>query len=142
MVEEYSTIYLKLSSLRELTQEEKKVIPEFKYVTLNESIYNDGETTITVPKGFLTDGSSGPTPDWGRSWLFHDWLYAVQKIDNGNKITRDQADAIYKRILIFENLNFASWLACKLFKLNPFWVWSRAWRRSGERGAKFYNDYI
>lgn len=29
-----------------------------------------------------------------------------------------------------------------LIKLNPFWVFSRAWRNSGNRGAQFISDFI
>lgn len=60
--------------LRSLSEETET---EYKYVTIAEYrlVMPDGRMII-VPPGFLTDGSS-KSPDLGKSWIFHDWLYAT-----------------------------------------------------------------
>lgn len=118
---------------------------QFKYMTTKKSwvkfLYTppgdeDGEIEkrkIVVPKGFLTDGSSGG-PDWGCSWLFHDYLYASHSAD-GHWYTREEADQLMYEILSFERHTGYKYLFKFALWLNPFYAFSRAWEKSGERGV-------
>ena len=62
-----------------------------------------GEDTITIPKGFQFDGNSTLIsrfdPAYVAAALVHDYLYRIPKFDSGKKITREQADIIYYKIL-------------------------------------------
>lgn len=122
--------------IRRLTLNEKRHYPLYKYVTEGESKYTYGDHTIVVPKDFLTDGSSGG-PDYGRSWLFHDYLYATHQFTSGQECTRKEADRVMERVLRHENIGWYCWAFVKVSKINPFWLFSRAWRKSGGRGAEF-----
>lgn len=121
--------------LRKLTSAEKLVYPGYKYVTTSHFRYCKGDYIINVPKGFLTDGSSGG-PDYGSSWLFHDYLYATHRFTSGQPCTREQADSVMEEILYNERLSLYCWMFVKLSKLDPFWAFSRAWKTSGARGAQ------
>jgi hypothetical protein len=41
------------------------------------------ECKVTVPHNFLSDGAD-VAPDWGVSWLFHDYLYATHAVKKRN----------------------------------------------------------
>lgn len=110
----------------------------YKYVTEGICVWNHGNEKITVPKGFLTDGSSGG-PDFGFSWLIHDYLYSSHNI-NGRKITRQEADQIMADILKYERAPRYRRLVAFIFKCNPFWLCSRAWKKSGKRGPEFLSE--
>ena len=120
-------------TIRRLTREEQLLYPGFKYATINESRYKDDNCEIIVPSNYLNDGSSGG-PDYGRSWLFHDYLYCTHKFADGTPCTRAEADKIMSKILLFENLRIYNFLFTTIVKLNPFWIMSRAWNTSGKRG--------
>lgn len=117
--------------------------PGYKYVTCGESCWTTkkGEKII-IPSGFLTDGSTSG-PDVGFSWLFHDWLYATHKIGD-RIITKKEADEIMCEILAYERAPTLRKVVGFIFKLNPLWLVSRAWKTSGERGPEFYHqdDYF
>ena len=89
-----------------------------------------------MPKGFLTDGSSGG-PDWGCSWLFHDFLYATHAAE-GHWYTREEADQLMYDILAFERHTGYKYLFKFALWLNPFYAFSRAWTNSGNRGAVYH----
>jgi len=122
-------------TLRSLTSTEKMLYPQYKYVTTSEFSYRKGEFYVEVPRGFLTDGSSGG-PDYGNSWIFHDYLYATHCFTSGQSCTRQQADSVMEAVLRNERLNIYCWGFVKLAKLNPFWLFSRAWKSSGRRGPQ------
>lgn len=88
---------------------------------------------ICVPKGFLSDGSSG-TPDITFAWVFHDYLYATHRFTSGQECTRKEADDLMVTILKRNGHKFYGSLAAAAFYMNPFWVFSRAWNKSGARG--------
>ena len=46
---------------------------------------------VTVPIGFKCDGSTW-SPNIGWSWLFHDWLFANGKFDDGTPCKWRQAE--------------------------------------------------
>jgi hypothetical protein len=110
---------------------------------------------VVVPAGFLTDGNSGG-PDYGISWLFHDWLYAVHAVmdtDHNAEIscTREDADDLMSAIMEQEAERedtriegmFASWYEwgfSVVSRWNMFGLFGRAWLRSGKRGAEFAED--
>ena len=121
-------------TLRPLTEIEKLTYPKYKYITMSAFSYRKGDRYIEIPKGFLTDGSSGG-PDYGSSWLFHDYLYATHCFTRGGRCTREQADIVMENVLQSERMIFYCWIFVKLAKLNPFWLFSRAWKNSGLRGA-------
>jgi len=124
-------------SYRYLTLAERLEYPEFKYVTTSESKYIDGfGKTVVVPVGFLTDGSSGG-PDYGRSWLIHDYLYSTHQFTTGGKCTRNEADKIMEKILSHEGLKFYRLVFFIVVKINPCCVFSNTWNSSGDRGAMF-----
>ncbi len=80
--------------LRELTDEEKEGYKTaYNYTTTSEFKYECRDKEICVPIGFLTDGSSGG-PDYGSSWLFHDYLYACHKFTTGQDCSRMEADQL------------------------------------------------
>ena len=112
--------------------------PPYKYVTEGICVWTHNDEKITVPKGFLTDGSSGG-PDCGFSWLIHDFLYSTHKI-NGRTITRQEADKIMADILKYERASKYRRLVAFVFRCNPFWLCSRAWKSSGKRGAEFLHS--
>lgn len=110
--------------------------PYYKWVTLGESkwVCENGEVII-VPAGFLSDGSSGG-PDIGFSWLFHDYLYATHKIGD-RVITRKEADKVMASILRWERASLYRKAFVIVSRVNPFWLFSRAWKSSGKRGPEF-----
>lgn len=63
-----------IGQIRGLTDKETRIFPDskYKYIVLEEYecvvIRDQRIHRIRVPKGFLTDGSSGG-PDYGCSWL-------------------------------------------------------------------------
>lgn len=110
---------------------------------------------VDIPSGFLTDGSSGG-PDYGLSWLFHDYLYATHEVVNtwsNRKIscTRQEADALMSAVLRYESSKEKSEgdagmsLFAKFYRTgfswlsywNIGWLFSEAWESSGTRGAEF-----
>lgn len=111
----------------------------YKWCTMGLAEWKVNETEkIIIPKGFLTDGSSGG-PDFGFSWLFHDFLYRTHKIQ-GRQITRQEADKIMFEIMKFERVNKMYRQIVKIiFKLNPFFLCSKAWKESGRIGAEYLN---
>ncbi len=122
-------------TVRRLTGVERLIYPKYKYVTMSEFSYSNGDRQIQIPPGFLTDGSSGG-PDYGSSWLFHDYLYGTHFFTDGKACTRAEADKVMEIVLKNERLTVYCWLFVKLAKLNPFWLFSRAWKNGGERGAE------
>lgn len=112
----------------------------YKWCTMGLAEWKVSETEkIIIQRGFLTDGSSGG-PDNGFSWLFHDFLYCTHKIQ-GRQITRQEADKILFEIMKFERANKVYRQIVKaIFKLNPFWLCSKAWNESGRRGAEYIHS--
>lgn len=92
---------------------------------------------IVIPRGFLTDGMTSSPDNSGFAFLFHDYLYATHCIGE-RTITRQQADQIMCDILEFERAPLKHRFVAFIFKLNPFFLVSRAWKTSGKRGPEFY----
>jgi len=132
-----SSIEVVCGSLRLLTPEEiNRYDTVYKYVTTSPSIYKKGDKEIIVPVGFLTDGCTGG-PDYGRSWLIHDWLYATHEFSSGRPCSREEADEIMDEILNHENHRSYAALVRLISGNNIFSVFSDAWDSSGERGPEF-----
>ncbi len=125
-----------VGQIRELTDDEKKIYPDYKYVTISTFYCEYGDHHVNIPINFLTDGSSGG-PDYGWSWLFHDYLYATHEFTSGEKCTRTEADNLMNKILQNERLGIYRWLFMKVSWLNIFWLFSKAWDSSGKRGPTF-----
>lgn len=144
---------LLLGKIRQLTKEEKNKYAQYgyKYVVLSKfeaklSIIDlkspiiQNTLQITVPAGFLSDGSSGG-PDYGSSWIFHDYLYATHCFDDDTPCTREMADAIMTCILQrYDRMGIYCWLFTNLAWMNIFYLFSKAWDESGKRGAQFISD--
>lgn len=133
-----SCIKMILGGIRYLSVHEKQnyKLKEFEYVTTGDFYYEDNKgRCITIPVGFCSDGSSGG-PDWGFSWLFHDYLYSSHHIDS-RPLTRHEADEIMYCILEYERQYKYKIVFYYLSKLNIFWKFDKAWKKSGNRGAIF-----
>ena len=127
--------------IRRLRDSERDLVREttgnryYKWVTEGETIWKHGNETIRVPRGFLTDGSTGG-PDYSDAWLIHDWLYRTHKIEDRD-CTRQEADKIMIDVLKYQRHPVYAKLASFIFKTNPFWIITKAWERSGEQGPHF-----
>lgn len=133
-------------ALRPLTKEEKRKsvckANGYCWVVVREYVCilpDEAHNRITVPVGFLTDGSTGG-PDVGCAWLFHDWLYATHSFDNKTPCTRAKADQIMSAILQADRMTMYDRVARMLCRRNPFYLFSRAWTNSHRRGAQFLNE--
>jgi len=120
--------------LRCLTSEEKGS-SHYLYVVLRPFKFECNGYEVEVPRGFITDGSSGG-PDYGTSWLFHDYLYASHKFTSGQKCTRKNADEVMRKVLKSERLYIYCWIFAQLARINPLYKFSKAWTNSGKRGIK------
>lgn len=132
-------------SIRQLDDVEKDldICRKHNYTWVVEEPYEYHDESIgvhvTVPRGFLTDGASG-APDKGCSWIFHDYLYATHCFDGPIYCTREDADDIMKKILEKEDLDLYRSVVSLFTSLNPFWIFSRAWESSGQRGPQFLEE--
>jgi hypothetical protein len=125
---------------RLLTPDEKNQYnTKYKYVITEEYGFARGGCIITVPPGFLTDGSSGG-PDYGMSWIFHDWLYSTHCFDGDTECTRRQADHIMNMVLKQEGRGWYRFMFSTISWWNPIWSFSRAWNKSGVRGPEYLID--
>lgn len=91
--------------------------------------------TVTVPAGFLCDGSTGG-PDIGDSWVFHDWLYANHAWDGGVECTREQADALMYRVLKQEGQGLYARGFKALASCDCLGLFGRAWESGGSKGRE------
>lgn len=124
---------------RRLTVQEKQLYPSYKYVITQPYIlFLDNSKVLTVPRGFLTDGSSRG-PDLGTSWIFHDKLYANHQFDDGSMCLRATADRIMRDILQLEGYTLYSYayLAALFIFRRRF---RHAWRSSGRRGEEYLTE--
>lgn len=95
----------------------------------------DNLGNLTVAKGYLWDGSSGPTID-GKAdpvpSLVHDVLYEAMRSRRLHRSARAKADAIYRDLLIAHGM--PAWRA------NTRWVWLKvggAFAAAPVRGAQY-----
>lgn len=140
-------IKLVKGTVRNITHEEKKRYKTaYKYAVVEPYEYYNGNFCIIVKEGFLTDGATGG-PDFGCSWMFHDYLYATHEFTSGQPCTREQADEVMETIIKKEREEESILASCyavsfkyavsKLSYWNPCWCFSRAWNSSGERGPEY-----
>ena len=89
---------------------------------------------VTVPKGYESDGASGPAIDiWTKAWWVHDLLCERACWDDGTPCTGWQAANVLRDILLAEGRWIrahtwfvATWVfGCKRAAQNGFWPWSR-----------------
>ena len=144
------TLRITCGTIRALTREEKKQwdCQGYCWVVVTPYTYENATRKITVPAGFLTDGSSGGGPDYGCSWLFHDWLYSTHCFDSnddggGATCTREEADQVMSTVLI-NNERLSLYLSVFNFLsgVNLCYCFSRAWDGSGKRGPQYLEDAI
>lgn len=134
-------------TIRALTRAEKKpwASEGYCWVVVTPYSYQNNGICITVPSGFLTDGSTGG-PDCGCSWLFHDWLYATHCFDPKENeeihCSRSEADEIMKIILENERLSLYLKGFNFLSGIDFGWCFSRAWDSSGKRGPHLLVDEL
>lgn len=101
------------------------------FVLTRTLIFTDGEFSVTVPEGFVTDFNSVPRGLWNffppwehpEAGVVHDFLYRFP----AEGLTRAKADSVHRRILEVTGCGLAKrWLA--YYALRTFgWV---AWRNS------------
>lgn len=133
------------STIRRLTLKELDLIKvkmpsrDAKWVTEGEFSWDHKGEMITVPEGYLTDGSSGG-PDFGYSWLIHDYLYNTHTVCD-RPITRMEADQIMIDILEWERAGIYARIVAWLVKWNPFGKFQQAWEGSGRLGPAFIYDF-
>ncbi len=143
--------------IRLLTQDEKQLIisgggSDF-YCYVTEDTFTcelaNGKK-IVIPSGFLSDGSSGG-PDYGYSWLFHDWLYSTHKFSNDSlkdnndhliACSRQEADSVMKEILGQERFILYPFIFNFLSSFDVFGLFTKAWNASGTRGPQFLYTYM
>lgn len=97
---------------------------------------DDPKHRVTVPLGFLTDGSSIPRPFWPivghplsstvvRSGALHDWLYHSHRWDNTRTISRAAADREFRVALQIDGTGparrWVMWAAVRTF---GYWAWT------------------
>lgn len=137
---------VKKGGIRQLHDSEKMVVMgkygENNYVWVSCDVYtcNWKGKTLTVPSGFLTDGSSGG-PDVGSSWIFHDFLYATHKFDDNVFIKRRKADKLMHQILISEHRPIYAFFFKIVARMNPFYLMDKAWNNSFNRGPQYYGSF-
>jgi hypothetical protein len=131
---------------RLLTEDEKlQYTTKYKYVILTPYRYEFENRVVLVPRGFLTDGST-ESPDYGSSWIVHDFIYATHKFLDGTSCTEKEANEIM--IQINQQSNPSTWygslymsmysaMASIVFYVNPFYLVSNAWDQSGSRGPEY-----
>jgi len=147
--------------LRPLTSFEKKLCPRsvgcclscrlvrcrtcgrggYNYVTTEPYTLQWRQKTLTIPAGFLTDGSTYG-PDLGTSWLYHDYLYATHKFSSGEACSRAEADQVMIDILKNDRMFVYAKVVNGLTSTNPFWLFSSYWKKSHARGAEYLADQI
>lgn len=130
-------------AIRELTAGESeevnqgKCCSKYRYVVVSAYTLIWKGRTLCVPAGFLTDGSTGG-PDYGTSWLYHDWLYSTHQFSSGEACTREEADELMGDVLAADRM----YAYCKAFlilsKMDPFGLFSASWD-SGEEKDPFLN---
>jgi len=138
----------------ELSPEEQKKYPEFKYRTLRKYYFHYRGKRICIPKGFLTDGPSIEEPyhsyflkAFFEQWLIHDFIYATHKINPKVPQTRLRADKFVLDTLApiwtVVCLGGGTLFNMYRFKTSGKWmdqVLDEAWRESGDRGPIYYQS--
>jgi len=83
---------------------------------------------VTVPKGYASDGASGPASDiYSRGWWVHDVLCDRGKWDDGTRCTNWQASMVLSDILKSER----RWVRSKTWLVATFLFGGGAARRNG-----------
>jgi len=141
----YPNLNLGYGEYRKLTYDEKKSIQgyssrRYKYVVTKPFTLVENDTRLTIPRGFLTDGSTGG-PDWGCSWVYHDYLYCSHGYNSGERIDRRDADRLMSIILKTERRPIYRAVFRFLSKLNPFRLFSKAWINGGIQGPQYLKNY-
>lgn len=84
------------------------------YYAPRKMTWTDSKTgnTVTVPKGYPSDGASGPAIDiYSNAWWFHDVLCDRGTWDNGTPCTAKDASRVLKDVLNKEGRHIRA----------PFW---------------------
>ena len=140
-------IEIKEGTIRTLTNEEKeKFKTPYKWAVVHPYEYRYEDEYILIEEGFLTDGATGG-PDYGSSWVFHDYLYATHEFSDGKECERKEADRVMQNVLNQERKDgkilgstyatLFEWSVAQISYWNPFWCFSGAWESSGERGPEY-----
>ncbi len=101
------------------------------------SYTTDKGITHTVEEGFISDGGSIPKVAWSfigspfvgyyrKSVAVHDKLYATQRDDEGNKITRKYADRTFIESMRDEGVSW--WkrnTMCRFVRLGAYFIWKK-----------------
>jgi hypothetical protein len=129
-----------------------KKITHYKYCVLQgyEMMWRN-RYRITIPKGFLADGSSGGPDIIGNkhvvmAWLCHDWLYRHHYYYDEIKqqkvmIDRHEADAIMYHCLLDSGHWWYAQMFYIVFKFNILCQPSTAWEKSVIEGPEFMQEH-
>lgn len=135
-------------AIRELTADEseeanqgKCCFGKYRYVVTAPYVLTWKGKTLSVPVGFLTDGSSGG-PDYGTSWLYHDWLYSAHRFSSGEACTRAEADELMGDVLTADRMHAYCKALLFLSKKDPFGLFSDSWSSGGEKGPQFLDTVV
>ena len=79
--------------------EPKRLVTPYEYRYFSRRYFK----WITVPQGFHYDGATC-APNVGLSFIFHDWLFAYGRFDNGTPIKWREANLVMSDIMSDENV--------------------------------------
>ena len=91
--------------------------------------------STTGPAGFVCDGAS-MVPDVGVAWIWHDFLYYWARWDDGSRVTKLQADNVFRDIMRLEG----RWLRSRVRYIGVRRGANRAWRGHRESHGRKHND--
>jgi len=103
------------------------------YYAPKRMVWKDKKTgeSVTVPKGYPSDGASGPAVDiYSAAWWFHDVLCDRGTWDSGKPCTARDASRVLKDVLLKEG----RWFRARSW---GFWTWAwTAFVGIGKAGLK------
>lgn len=127
---------------RRLSRRERKLHKPFTIVITEKYVYSDDNgNQLTVPENFMCDGASYAF-DIGCSWIFHDYLYATHKWDNGTDCTFHQANRVMSNVLQDERNRLFRAIFLTGLRLDIIGKFRSSWANSYLRGPQFYNSNL
>ena len=94
------------------------------------------EKTVTVPKGFLSDGATGVS-ELGKGFFIHDWLFFAGRFDDGSRCEFEQANRIYEDYLRTTGYSIRAWFRYVGTTYLP--VSRSAWQNHRKREMMWFN---
>lgn len=135
--------FLKEGTYVRFSKSERKKNRPFTLRTISPFVYSfihpitNNQVTITVPTNFLSDGASW-APDVGCSWIFHDYLYATHKFDDGSECSFDMANNIMLDICSLQRNRAYRLVVSMAMRFDFIGKFRSSWNNALIRGPKFY----